>query len=383
MSGVQTRLEGTTLVIRIPMRFQRRGGRKRIVAPDGSAIVPASTPQPDGTLVKALARAWRWQRMLDEGVYAAVSEIGDAENISKSYVSRILRLALLAPDIVDRILAGSADQSLMLEKAGATAAGKLGRAARQVGLIEDLGESRIEVLTGSQERQLLDANLDRGSVVHKKARAQAVQRRRSRIQQKDAVHPVDARVGKNLLKIGRGNAANAVRKQLPLGIEDQDRPSAFEHNDIRPETEPAVVREPAHRALDAHLHAVRDPREPLSDVRLEQTLHREEQGRARRISTGRRGAPVPRDDEAEDADERREVSVTTIQYKPGEEIGETVGWGLRDTVEAREKLPAPPVRLVELGEALNTADAAFDGAVDGGVSRELIGFQQMCIHPLW
>ena len=73
---VETRLDGTTLVVRIPMRFQRRGGRKRIVAPDGSAIVPSPKPQPDGTLVKALARAWRWQRMLDEGVYASVSEIG-------------------------------------------------------------------------------------------------------------------------------------------------------------------------------------------------------------------------------------------------------------------------------------------------------------------
>jgi hypothetical protein len=69
------------------MRFQRRGGRKRIVAPDGGEIVLSSRPQPDGTLVKALARAWRWQRMLDEGVYASVSDIGDAENISKSYIS--------------------------------------------------------------------------------------------------------------------------------------------------------------------------------------------------------------------------------------------------------------------------------------------------------
>ena len=82
-------LEGNTLVVRIPMRFQRRGGRKRIVAPDGSELVPTTKPQPDGTLVKALARAWRWQQLLDEGVYASVSEIGDAENISKSYVSRI------------------------------------------------------------------------------------------------------------------------------------------------------------------------------------------------------------------------------------------------------------------------------------------------------
>jgi hypothetical protein len=104
------------LGLRIGMRLQRRGGRKRIVAPDGSEIVPTFKPQPDGTLLKALARAWRWQRMLDEGVYTSVSEIGDAENISKSYVSRILRLALLAPDIVDAILTGSTDQGMMLEQ---------------------------------------------------------------------------------------------------------------------------------------------------------------------------------------------------------------------------------------------------------------------------
>jgi hypothetical protein len=57
MGGVQARLEGTTLVVRIPMRFQRRGGRKRIVAPDGNEIAPTSKPAPDGTLVKVLARA--------------------------------------------------------------------------------------------------------------------------------------------------------------------------------------------------------------------------------------------------------------------------------------------------------------------------------------
>jgi hypothetical protein len=98
------------------MRFQCRGGRKCIVAPDGTAIVPATKPQPDGTLIKALARAWRWQRMLDEDLYSSVSEIGDAENISKSYESRILRLALLAPDIVEAILAGRAGQLLTLER---------------------------------------------------------------------------------------------------------------------------------------------------------------------------------------------------------------------------------------------------------------------------
>ena len=71
-------------------------------------------PQPDGTLVRALARAWRGQRLLDEVVYTSVSEIGDTENISKSYVSRILRLALLAPDLVEAILARRMNQALML-----------------------------------------------------------------------------------------------------------------------------------------------------------------------------------------------------------------------------------------------------------------------------
>jgi hypothetical protein len=63
ISSVESRLEGSTLVVRIPMWFQRRGGRKRIVAPDGSAIVRSSNPHPDGTLVKALARASRWQKL--------------------------------------------------------------------------------------------------------------------------------------------------------------------------------------------------------------------------------------------------------------------------------------------------------------------------------
>ena len=104
--GVETRLDGDTLVVRIPMRFQRRGGRKRIVAPDGSEVVPASKPQPDGTLVKALARAWRWQKLLDEGQYATIRDLARRERIGCSYISRMLRLTLLAPDIIERILDG-------------------------------------------------------------------------------------------------------------------------------------------------------------------------------------------------------------------------------------------------------------------------------------
>jgi hypothetical protein len=88
------------------MRFQRLGGRKQIVAPDGSELAPVTRPQPDGTLVKALARAWGWQRMLEGGEYGTLAELAEVERISRSYVCRVLRLMLLAPDIVERIVDG-------------------------------------------------------------------------------------------------------------------------------------------------------------------------------------------------------------------------------------------------------------------------------------
>ena len=108
--------DGRILTVRIALRLARRGGRKRILAPDGRELTPPARPQPDTVLVKALARAWRWQQLLDQGVHASISEIADAEKINKSYVSRILRLALLAPDLVEAVLAGTADQALLLAR---------------------------------------------------------------------------------------------------------------------------------------------------------------------------------------------------------------------------------------------------------------------------
>jgi hypothetical protein len=106
IQGAETRLDRGTLVVRIPMRFHRRGGRKRIVAPDGSELVPATKPQPDSALLRALARALRWQRVLENGEYGTLAELSAAERISRSYVCRVLRLTLLAPDIIERILDG-------------------------------------------------------------------------------------------------------------------------------------------------------------------------------------------------------------------------------------------------------------------------------------
>ena len=96
-----------TVTVTVTFAIRKRGGRKLILTPDGT---PASLPtrsRPDGALIKALARAFRWQKMLRDGDYQTLEDIADAENINPSYVSRLLRMTLLAPEIVEAILAGS------------------------------------------------------------------------------------------------------------------------------------------------------------------------------------------------------------------------------------------------------------------------------------
>jgi hypothetical protein len=105
MTDVHLSPDGTTITVFVPMTWRRRGGRKVIVAPPGSECW-ATPPRIDGALVKALARAHRWQRLLESGAYGTLAELADAERISRSYLSRVLRLTLLAPDIVERILDG-------------------------------------------------------------------------------------------------------------------------------------------------------------------------------------------------------------------------------------------------------------------------------------
>ena len=114
------RLEGTTIVVDIPMQWKRRGGRKVIIAPDGSDAWAPAKPRHDETLIRALARAHRWKRMLEEGAHASVSEIAEAEKIDHSYVNRLLRLTLLAPDIQEAILDGRQPKGMQVaELAGA------------------------------------------------------------------------------------------------------------------------------------------------------------------------------------------------------------------------------------------------------------------------
>ena len=96
-----------TTTITVPFTIRKRGGRKLVLTPDGTAVAPPPRRRPDSALLKALARGFRWQKMLREGDYQTLEEIADAENINPSYVSRLLRMTLLAPETVEAILAGN------------------------------------------------------------------------------------------------------------------------------------------------------------------------------------------------------------------------------------------------------------------------------------
>lgn len=91
-----------TVTLHVPFRVVKRGGRKEMQMPEG-ATQPRRT---DNTLVKALARAFRWKRLLESGEFASISELAEREGIAFTYMARVLRLTLLSPDIVEAILDG-------------------------------------------------------------------------------------------------------------------------------------------------------------------------------------------------------------------------------------------------------------------------------------
>lgn len=104
-----------SLTVTVPMTFKKRGGRKLVIAPNGADAWPPPRARIDNTIVKALARAHRWKKLLDTGDYPTVQDLATAEKINPSYIARILRLTLLAPDIVEAILDGRQPAGLQLD----------------------------------------------------------------------------------------------------------------------------------------------------------------------------------------------------------------------------------------------------------------------------
>ena len=101
-----------TVTLYVPFRVVKRGGRKEMQVPDG-VEQPRRT---DNTLVKALARAFRWKGLLESGEYATIGELAEREGIAPSYMTRVLRLTLLAPDIIEAILDGTQGPEVTLAR---------------------------------------------------------------------------------------------------------------------------------------------------------------------------------------------------------------------------------------------------------------------------
>jgi hypothetical protein len=108
--------DGRTVTVRVPIAIRRRGGRKLVLAPGGAEVTVPITRHVDNAMVKAIARAFRWRDMLESGEYATIREIAAAEKINETYVGRVLRLTLLAPDLVEVILGGRQPAGLQLDR---------------------------------------------------------------------------------------------------------------------------------------------------------------------------------------------------------------------------------------------------------------------------
>lgn len=126
--------DGRTLTVRVSLTLRKRGGRKQVVLPNGGSW-GAPRPRIDNTMVKAIARAHRWRRLLESGQFASVTELAEAEKINQSYLCRVLRLTLLAPDIAEAILDGRPTTGMNLAKVMKPFPWEWGRQRRAFGLI--------------------------------------------------------------------------------------------------------------------------------------------------------------------------------------------------------------------------------------------------------
>ncbi len=101
--------------VHVPMSFRKRSGHKEIVVPDGLQPEEPSTPDYHEALVIAISRAHRWKKLLEEAKYRSVAHMARALKMNRYYMARLLRLTLLAPEMVETILDGREPQGMSLE----------------------------------------------------------------------------------------------------------------------------------------------------------------------------------------------------------------------------------------------------------------------------
>lgn len=108
--AIQRREPKLTTVI--PVRIKRHGGRKVVIPAPGTP--EAQAPEHHEPILNALARAYHWQRLLDEGRMRSGVEIARQEGLNQSSVNELLRLTLLSPQIVRALLDGRQPKTLTL-----------------------------------------------------------------------------------------------------------------------------------------------------------------------------------------------------------------------------------------------------------------------------
>lgn len=107
--------DGNNILIHIPMRFQKRSGRREIIVPRALDGTAANAPT-DGKVIVALARARRWQELTESGEYASITDLADVVGMDRSYLRRLMTLNTLAPDIVESLLRGDGADGLSLDQ---------------------------------------------------------------------------------------------------------------------------------------------------------------------------------------------------------------------------------------------------------------------------
>lgn len=107
--------------IHVPLNLKKRSGRKRIVVldtPETQALAAQTEPEITyhDAMVVAFARAFRWKKLLDEGKYTSIIQMADELGVAAPYMSRLIRLTLLAPDIIEAIVDGREPGGMSIEQ---------------------------------------------------------------------------------------------------------------------------------------------------------------------------------------------------------------------------------------------------------------------------
>ena len=120
MSQLSVQDNGQSVQIRIPMKMKRRNGRKVVILPEGmTKQTTVAYRQCNHSLVATIARAHHWDNLIASGRYSSILELAADLGLDRSFVSRVVRLTLLAPDIIDAILSGNEPSGLTYKELSA------------------------------------------------------------------------------------------------------------------------------------------------------------------------------------------------------------------------------------------------------------------------